>query len=193
MCLSKFYLGNLLQKQILSLDKATKRDHFERHWKHLIYNNINIPINDFNINYDNNESNIFNINYNYNIETFKLSNLDNNFRILISSPDNDNFNITFNSNIHEYLKFNEIISTNKKYINFYSDYFSLSNKSLTLNNSKSLGGLEGLIIYDGINEGYIRTSSDLSKYEFKIPSMNTNIYLKPHITQDTTVLIDYNN
>ena len=164
-------------------------------WKVLdtIYNNINIPINDFNINYNNNESNIFNINYNYNIGTFKLSNLDNKFKILISSPDDDNFNITFNSNTYEYLKFNEIISTNKKYINFYSDYFSLSNKSIILNNSKSLGGLEGLIIYDGINEGYIRTSSDLSKYELKIPSMNTNIYLKPHLTQDTTVLIDYNN
>jgi hypothetical protein len=123
--------------------------------------------------------------------TFNLSNLSNKLKILVSNPNINTFDISFSSNTYEYLKFSEDVTN--KYINFNSNYFTLSNKSLTLNNSKSLGGLEGLIIYDGNNEGYIRTSNDLTKYEFKIPSMNTNIYLKPHLSQDTTVITDYGN
>ena len=79
------------------------------------------------------------INYNYNVGNFSLSNLNNKLKILVSSPDDNIFNITFNSNTYQYLNFSENISTNKKNINFNSDYFTLSNKSLTLNNSKSSG------------------------------------------------------
>lgn len=181
--------------KIINPDNISKILHGNGTWKVLdtIYNDIIMTDTNFNINYSNNELNIFNINYNYDIGSFNLSNLNNKFNILVSSPDSNIFNITFNSNTHQYLKFSEDIDTNNKSINFYSDYFSLSNKSIVLNNSNSPGGLEGLIIYDNNNQGYIRRSSDLSKYEFKLPSMNTNIYLKPHINQDTLVIIDYDN